>query len=93
MTEALQTLAAPAGSLYVSVDLDVVDPQHAPGVGTPVPGGLTVREAHLAMELIAESDQLAGLELVEVNPIRDVGNQTAELARDLALSALGQRIL
>jgi arginase len=93
VSEALERLGAPPGALYVSVDLDVVDPLHAPGVGTPSPGGLTVREAHLAMELIAESGQLAALDLVEVNPIRDVANRTAELARDLALSALGQRIL
>src|SRR5262249_11432039 len=77
ITEALARLDAPASRLYVSVDLDVVDPQHAPGVGTPVAGGLTVREAHMAMELIAESGQLAGLDLVEINPIRDVANQTA----------------
>ncbi|HEY3109363.1 MAG TPA: arginase [Chloroflexota bacterium] len=93
VSEALDRLAAPPDSLYVSVDLDVVDPLHAPGVGTPVSGGLTVREAHLAMELVADSGRLAGLDLVEVNPIRDIANQTAELARDLALSALGQRIL
>jgi arginase len=93
VSTALERLAAPPDSLYVSVDLDVVDPLHAPGVGTPVAGGLTVREAHLAMELVAESGQLAGLDLVEVNPIRDTANRTAELARDLALSALGQRIL
>jgi arginase len=93
VSEALDRLAAPPDSLYVSVDLDVVDPLHAPGVGTPVSGGLTVREAHLAMELVADSGQLAGLDLVEVNPIRDTANRTAELARDLALSALGQRIL
>jgi len=93
MTDALGKLAAPPGSLYVSVDLDVVDPQHAPGVGTPVPGGLTVREMHLAMELVAEAGPLAGLDLVEINPIRDVANQTAQLATGLALSAFGKRIL
>lgn len=93
VSTALDRLGALPGSLWVSVDLDVLDPLHAPGVGTPVPGGLTVREAHLALELVAASGQLAGLELVEINPIWDVANQTAELARDLALSALGQRIL
>jgi arginase len=93
MSEALARLEAPAGGLYVSFDLDALDPLHAPGVGTPVAGGLTVREAHLAMELVAESGQLAGLDLVEVNPIRDVANQTAQLAVGLALSAFGKRIL
>ena len=91
--EALERLAAPPGSLYVSVDLDVVDPLHAPGVGTPVAGGLTVREAHLALEMVAASGLLAGLDLVEVNPIRDSANATAQLATGLALSALGKRIL
>ena len=93
VTEALERLDPPADALYVSVDMDVVEPLHAPGVGTPVPGGLTVREAHLAMELIAETDRLCGLELVEINPIRDRANATAELAVGLALSALGKRIL
>jgi arginase len=93
MAEALSRLGAPAGHLYVSLDLDALDPLHAPGVGTPAAGGLTVREAHLAMELVAESRQLAGLDLVEINPIRDVANQTAQLAVGLALSAFGKRIL
>jgi arginase len=93
VTEALERLDPPPDALYVSVDMDVVDPLHAPGVGTPVPGGLTVREAHLAMELIAETGRLCGLELVEINPIRDRANATAELAVGLALSALGKRIL
>lgn len=93
LEEALARLDPPRGSLYVSVDLDVVDPLHAPGVGTPVPGGLTVREAHLAMEIVADTGKLCGLELVEVNPIRDIANRTAELAVGLALSALGKRIL
>jgi arginase len=90
--QALERLDPPDDSLYVSVDLDVVDPLHAPGVGTPVPGGLTVREAHLALELVAETCKLCGLDLVEVNPIRDRANMTAELAVGLALSALGKRI-
>jgi arginase len=77
----------------VSFDLDVVDPDHAPGVGTPVRGGLSYREAHLAMELIAESGLAGSLELVEVNPILDRGNETGELAVELAASALGARIL
>jgi arginase len=93
LEQALARLAPPADSLYVSVDLDVVDPLHAPGVGTPVAGGLTVREAHLALELVAETGKLCGLDLVEINPIRDRANMTAELAVGLALSAMGKRIL
>jgi len=73
-------------------DLDVVDPSEAPGVGTPVAGGITYREAHLAMELVAESGKLLSLDLVEVNPILDNHNRTALLATELALSAVGKRI-
>ena len=76
-----------------SVDLDAVDPMFAPGVGTPVRGGLSYREAHLALELVAESGLLDSLELVEVNPILDEANETAALAVELAASALGARIL
>jgi arginase len=79
--------------LHVSLDLDAVDPMVAPGVGTPVRGGLSYREAHLALELVAESERLDSLDLVEVNPILDQGNETALLAVELAASALGARIL
>jgi arginase len=79
--------------VHVSVDLDVVDPEFAPGVGDPVLGGLSYREAHLALELVAEAGVLDSLELVEVNPIRDHENTTAKLAVGLATSALGVRIL
>jgi arginase len=79
--------------VHVSVDLDVVDPEVAPGVGDPVRGGLSYREAHLALELVAEAGVLDSLELVEVNPIRDHENTTAALAVGLAASALGVRIL
>jgi arginase len=79
--------------LHVSVDLDAVDPMFAPGAGTPVRGGLSYREAHLALELVAESERLDSLELVEVNPILDRGNTTGTLAVELAASALGARIL
>ena len=79
--------------VHVSLDMDVVDPEVAPGVGTPVRGGLSYREAHLAMELVAESGLLASLEIVEVNPILDRGNETAALAVELAASAFGARIL
>ena len=82
-----------AGFVHVSLDLDVVDPEEAPGVGTPVRGGLSYREAHLAMELVAEAGVLDSLELVEVNPILDHRNETAALAVELAASALGARIL
>jgi arginase len=79
--------------LHVSLDLDAVDPMFAPGVGTPVRGGLSYREAHLALELVAESGLLDSLDLVEVNPILDEANETAQLAVELAASALGARIL
>lgn len=79
--------------IHLSFDLDVVDPQTAPGVGTPVRGGLTYREAHLLMERLHDSRALSSLELVEVNPMLDVRNQTAELAVELLGSAMGQRIL
>ena len=79
--------------VHVSVDLDVVDPEVAPGVGDPVRGGLSYREAHLALELVAEAGVLDSLELVEVNPIRDHENTTAALTVGLAASALGAKIL
>ena len=81
------------GGLHVSFDMDVCDPSIAPGVGTPVKGGLDYREAHLLMELFADSGRLLALDLVEVNPTLDVRNATALLATELALSALGQNIL
>lgn len=79
--------------LHVSLDMDVLDPKEAPGVGTPVPGGLTYREAHLLMEILAESESVASLDIVEVNTILDVQNRTAGLAVELAASLFGQRIL
>jgi len=79
--------------VHVSFDLDVCDPVIAPGVGTPVKGGLDYREAHLLMEMIAESGALMALDLVEVNPTLDIRNTTAELGTELALSALGMKIL
>ena len=87
------TRVSGASFVHVSVDLDVVDPEFAPGVGDPVLGGLSYREAHLALELVAEAGVLDCLELVEVNPIRDHENTTATLAVGLAASALGVRIL
>jgi len=81
------------GGLHVSFDLDVCDPSVAPGVGTPVRGGFDYREAHMLMELVADSQRLVALDLVEVNPTLDVRNTTAELAVELTLSALGKRII
>ncbi len=77
----------------VSLDMDVVDPDEAPGVGTPVRGGITFREAHLAMEMISDSKKMLALEIVEINPIIDVLNKTAILGVGLAASALGKKIL
>jgi len=92
LREALEFLAD-APFLHLSLDLDAVDPMFAPGVGTPVRGGLSYREAHLAMELLAESNRLDSLEVVEVNPILDRENETGTLAVELVASALGARIL
>jgi arginase len=92
LREALERVSG-ASFVHISVDLDFVDPDVAPGVGSPVRGGLSYREAHLMMELVAESGLLSALELVEVNPILDHENATARLAVELAASALGARIL
>jgi arginase len=92
ITESLAKVAGP-GFVHVSLDLDALDPDVAPGVGTPVRGGLSYREAHLAMELVAESGLMSSLEVVEVNPILDRENETAKLAVELVASALGARIL
>jgi arginase len=81
------------GFVHVSLDMDALDPEVAPGVGTPVRGGLSYREAHLAMELVSESGLAGSLEVVEVNPILDRENETAKLAVELVASALGARIL
>jgi arginase len=85
--------AAGAAFLHVSLDMDVVDPDYAPGVGTPVRGGLSYREAHLAMETVADSGLLDSMDVVEVNPILDRENATGQLAVELVASALGARIL
>jgi len=90
---ALAVVTSGTAGVHVSVDLDVCDPAIAPGVGTPVKGGLNYREAHLLMELISESGRLTALDLVEVNPTLDLRNTTAELGCELALSALGMKIL
>ena len=90
--ESLTHVAGP-GFVHVSLDMDAMDPEVAPGVGTPVRGGLSYREAHLAMELIAESGLASSFDVVEVNPILDRENETAQLAVELVASALGARIL
>ncbi len=91
--EAIARASDGTRGLHVSFDMDVVDPSEAPGVGTPVHGGITYREAHLAMELVAASGKLISMDLVEVNPILDQANRTAQLATELALSATGKRII
>jgi arginase len=97
ITEVMERALAIAGrgtaGIHVSFDLDVCDPLIAPGVGTPVKGGLDYREAHVVMEMAAESGVLIALDLVEVNPTLDLRNTTADLGVELALSALGKQIL
>jgi arginase len=90
---AIELASAGTAGIHVSFDLDACDPSVAPGVGTPVRGGLDYREAHTLMEMIADSGRLVALDLVEVNPILDVRNSTARLGTELALSAFGQEIL
>jgi len=90
--KAIERVSRDVDGIYLSLDMDALDPQHAPGVGTPVPAGLTQRETHLACEMIAETNKLIGMDLVEVNPILDGQNKTAALAVEFALSALGRRI-
>jgi arginase len=93
MAEAIQRASRGAAGFCVSLDMDSVDPQAAPGVGTPVPGGISYREAHLAMEMIADTGKMVSFELVEVNPVIDIANKTADLGVELALSAMGKKIL
>ncbi len=89
---AIDVASSGTDGIYVSLDLDMVDPTDAPGVGTPSPGGLTYREAHLAVEMLAETGRVVALDLVEVNPILDQINMTGKLAVQLALSAFGKRV-
>jgi len=93
MRQALTIAGDHNDGIHLSLDMDALDPKEAPGVGTPVRGGLTYREAHLAMELIADSGKLISMDVVEVNPILDRENATALLAVELVLSALGKKIL
>jgi len=92
LEKAIERVSRDVDGIYLSFDMDSLDPRHAPGVGTPVPGGLAYREAHLACEMIAETGKLIGMDLVEVNPILDVQNQTALLAVEFARSSLGSRV-
>jgi arginase len=93
MEEALRIAGRGTAGYHVSLDMDWIDPEDAPGVGTPVRGGATYREAHLAMEIIADHGRMLSFEIVEVNPVIDEHNRTAELAVELALSAFGKKIL
>ncbi len=93
MKEAIAIASQHDNPIHLSLDLDSLDPREAPGVGTPVRGGLSYREAHLAMELVSASQRLVSMDVVEVNPILDSENTTAKLAVELVLSALGKKIL
>src|ERR1700751_1591541 len=93
MEEALRMAGRGTAGYHISLDMDWVDPEDAPGVGTPVRGGATYREAHLAMEIIADHGRMLSFEIVEVNPVIDEHNRTADLAVELALSAFGKKSL
>jgi arginase len=93
MSDALKYAMDDTAGVSVSLDMDFVDPSDAPGVGTPVRGGVTYREAHLAMEMIADSEAMVSMEIVEINPVIDEHNRTALLGVELVLSGLGKKIL
>lgn len=93
ISEAISVVTRGTAGFHLSLDMDFVDPQYAPGVGTPVRGGATYREAHLAMEVICDSGRMISMEVVEVNPVIDEVNLTADLAVELILSAMGKKIL
>jgi arginase len=93
MQDAIARATAGTAAFHLSFDMDAVDPDEAPGVGTPVRGGITYREAHLAMETVCDSGMMVSMEMVEVNPVIDSANRTALLAVELVMSALGKRIL
>ena len=93
MEEAIAVASEGTAGIWVSFDLDCLSPEAAPGVGTAVPGGMTYREAHLAMEMLADTGRIVGIDLVEVNPVLDEHNRTAGVGTDLLLSALGKRIV
>jgi len=91
--QAIEVASRGTAGIHVSLDMDAVDPDEAPGVGTPVRGGITYREAHLAMETLGDTGRLTSMEVVEVNPVIDEANRTAILAVELVMSAMGKRIL
>ncbi len=91
--EALEAVGRDGGGVHVSFDMDVLDPHEAPGTGTPVRGGISYREAHLAMEVVSDSGLLRSMDLVEINPVLDERNKTASLGVELICSALGKKIL
>lgn len=93
MDEAMWLASRNTAGFHVTMDMDFVDPDFAPGVGTPVPGGPTYRESHLAMEKVADSGKMLSFELTEVNPVLDISNKTAELGVQLILSAFGKKIM
>jgi arginase len=93
MREAIKYASDGTAGIHVSFDIDGIDPRYTPGVSTPVSGGLTLREAHLAMEMLSETQKIVALEFVELNPFMDVGAQSANVTVDLLLSALGKSIV
>jgi arginase len=93
MSDAIEIASQGTAGFHLSLDVDYIDPRDAPGVGTPVRGGATYREAHLAMEMICDSNGMVSMEAVEVNPVYDEVNRTAELAVELIMSAMGKKIL
>jgi arginase len=93
IAEAIGVVSKGTAGFHLSLDMDAVDPREAPGVGTPVRGGITYREAHLAMEVLGDTDRMTSIEVVEVNPVIDEANRTAILAVELVMSAMGKRIL
>jgi len=93
LRQAIELAGRQGQGIHLSMDMDSMDPREAPGVGTPVRGGLSYREAHLAMEMLADSQRLVSMDVVEVNSILDQENATARLAVELILSALGKKIL
>ena len=93
ITEILENVSRGTGGVHVSLDVDGIDPEYAPGVGTPVPGGINMREAHLIMEVLADSGRICSMEVAEVNPILDTANATADLVCELVGSALGKKVM
>ena len=93
LLEAIRIASEGTAGFHLSLDMDFCDPVDAPGVGTPVRGGATYREAHLALEMICDSRHLVSMEVVEVNPVIDERNRTADFAVELIMSGLGKRIL